>query len=288
MTRSVAARAAVMALTIVGAAGALVFGFLAASDLAAYDAHAYWAANPATAYTLPEGSPDALLYAPPLVILFSAIGAVVPWPVFVYAWTLAESGSIAFMAGPFTLPLILTFPIATEIKLANVHALMGLAIIAGFRWPATWSVLLLTKVTPGVGLLWFAFRREWRSLAIALGVTAAICLPTMVLAPDLWARWIGAILDNHGGPPLVSGLLATPLWARLALAVVVLWWGARRDATWVVPIAATLGLPVLWDHGLAIALASIWLAMHPRWPASARSGAVAPAPVVGQAGVVTQ
>ena len=43
------------------------------------------------------------------------------------------------------------------------------AIVLGFRWPFTWAFVLLTKVTPGVGLLWFAVRREWRSLAIALG-----------------------------------------------------------------------------------------------------------------------
>ncbi len=44
----------------------------------------------------------------------------------------------------------------------------------GFRYPAAWSLILLTKITPGIGLLWFAVRREWRALAIALGATAAI------------------------------------------------------------------------------------------------------------------
>ena len=36
----------------------------------------------------------------------------------------------------------------------------------------SWAFVLLTKVTPGIGLLWFAIRRRWRDLAIALGVTA--------------------------------------------------------------------------------------------------------------------
>jgi hypothetical protein len=79
-----------------------------------------------------------------------------------------------FMAGPFTLPAIMLPPIADEITLGNIHAFMGLAVIAGLRWPGFWAFMLLTKVTPGVGLLWFVFRREWRSLAIAIGVTAAI------------------------------------------------------------------------------------------------------------------
>jgi hypothetical protein len=255
-------RALARVATILGAGVALAFGWFAAQDQFVYDAHAYWAADPATAYTIPEGSPDALLYAPPIVLLMAPLGAI-PWPVFATLWSLAVAGAIAFMAGPFTLPAILTPPIATEITLGNIHAFLGLAVIAGFRWPAAWAFVLLTKVTPGVGLLWFVFRREWRHLAIALGATAVIAVPTLILAPDLWVRWFQAILANAGGPNLASGILATPLVVRLPIAVVLLWWGARRDAPWVVPIAVTLGLPVLWDHGLAIALASIWLAMHP-------------------------
>ena len=260
-----------LAAAIVGAGAALAFGVVAASDQFVYDAHAYWAADPATAYQIPEGSPDALLYAPPVILVFDLFG-LLPWPVFAYAWTLLEAAAIAVMAGPFTLPVILTHPIATEITLGNIHALLGLAVIAGFRWPGVWAAILLTKVTPGVGLLWFAFRREWRNLAIALGVTALIVLPTLVLAPDLWVRWVEALIDSRGSPALASGILATPLWIRLPAAVALLWWGARRNATWVVPIAVTLALPVLWDHGLAIALASIWLALHPAYPRSRRVG----------------
>ena len=44
------------------------------------------------------------------------------------------------------------------------------------RHPAAWAFPLLTKVTTGVGVLWFAFRRDWRSLGIAIGATAVIVL----------------------------------------------------------------------------------------------------------------
>ena len=253
-----------LVLTVFGGALAFALATYAASDAFIYDAHAYWAADTATAYTIAEGSPDALLYTPPVVMVMDLFGAI-PWPVFAYLWTYLVTGAIVFMAGPFTFPLVLTPPIAYEITLGNIHALTGLAVIAGLRWPGFWAWMLLTKVTPGVGLLWFAFRREWRSLAIALGVTALIAVPTLILRPDLWIAWFEALLHAQGGPQLASGIYAVPLLPRLAVAVAILWWGARRDRTWVVPIAVTLGLPVLWDHGLAIALASIWLAMHPRW-----------------------
>ena len=235
----------------------MAFAIAAASDQFVYDAHAYWAVDPATAYLLPEGSPDAMLYAPPVMLLFSLFGAI-PWPVFATAWSVMIAICITFMAGPFTLPVTLTNPIASEITLGNIHALTGVVVIAGFRKPALWAFVLLTKVTPGVGLLWFAFRREWRNLAIALGATAIIVLPTVILTPELWVRWFNALSRAGQSGEFASGIFVVPLWARLPAAVVLLWVGARRDWAWVVPIAVTLGLPVLGTTG---------------WPSpSARSG----------------
>jgi hypothetical protein len=61
-----------------------------------------------------------------------------------------------------------------EIWGGNIEVLVALAVVLGFRWPAAWSFILLTKITPGVGLLWFAVRREWRSLAIVAVATGGI------------------------------------------------------------------------------------------------------------------
>jgi hypothetical protein len=69
--------------------------------------------------------------------------------------------------------LVLAFPpVALELYHGNIHLLLAAAIGLGLRYPWTWAFVLLTKVTPGVGLIWFAVRREWRQLGIALGVTA--------------------------------------------------------------------------------------------------------------------
>ena len=76
----------------------------------------------------------------------------------------------------------------------------------------------------------------------------------MLLRPELWMEWFQALLHAQGGPQLASGIFAVPLVPRLVVAVVLLWWGARATLTWVVPIAVALGLPVLWDHGMAIML----------------------------------
>lgn len=291
--RAVDTQTMLRAAFVIGAGMAIVVAVVAASDQFAYDAHAYWAADPATAYLgQTEGASDTLLYTPPFILLFSAIGHAVAWPQFLVSWSIIEAGAIALMAGPLTLAVLFTPPVAIELTLANIHALMGATVLAGFRWPAAWALILLTKVTPGVGLLWFVFRREWRSLGIALGATAIIALPTMLLFPDLWSRWLAALVANSGGP--IIDRFGVPLPLRLGAAVVILWWGARRDARWVVPIAVTLGLPQLWDHGLVILLASIPLA----WPrlslralfGSAPGGSAPGGSVLadGQTAVVTQ
>ena len=91
------------------------------------------------------------------------------------AWTALLLAAVRFLTGPRLLAAGLLFPFAAmEVAGGNVSLLLAAAIVLGFRWPAAWSIVLLTKITPGIGLLWFAVRREWRSLAIALGATAVI------------------------------------------------------------------------------------------------------------------
>ena len=96
-----------------------------------------------------------------------------PWPMFVAAWTILLLAAVFFLTGPRLLLLGLVLG-AMEIAGGNISLLLTVAIVAGFRYPWTWAFVILTKITPGIGLLWFVLRREWRQLGIALGATAAI------------------------------------------------------------------------------------------------------------------
>ncbi len=97
---------------------------------------------------------------------------------------------------------VLAFPpVALELYYGNVNLLIAAAIALGFRYPAAWSFVLLTKVTPGVGLLWFAVRREWRQLAIALGVTAVIVAASVALDGRLWARMARGVPEGRRRGP---------------------------------------------------------------------------------------
>ena len=130
----------------------------------------------------------------------------------------------------------------------------AVAIVVGFRWPAAWALVLLTKVTPGIGLLWFAVRREWRSLGIALGATARSSPSRTSMMPWAWADWV-SVLTSIAGRNGTWAAVPIPLLVRLPVAVAVVVWGARTDRRWTVPVASMLALPALWYGGLTMLLA---------------------------------
>ena len=111
----------------------------------------------------------------------------------------------------------------------NIDLFIAAAVALGFRYPWTWGFVLLTKVTPGVGLLWFAVRREWRALAIALGVTGAIVAVSLAVNPQLWNEWFTFLGEAEQGRTVEQFQIGLPLWARLAAAAALVVWGARTE-----------------------------------------------------------
>jgi hypothetical protein len=178
-----------------------------------------------------------------------------PWPVFVAAWTAILIGAAWLLTGPdlFWLGLLVG---AMEIAGGNVSLLLTLAIVLGFRWPGTWAFVLLTKITPGIGLLWFVLRREWRPLAIALATTATIVGVSYLLMPGAWRDWIALLVANQGKGGTWAAI-PIPLIVRGPIGVALLVWGAPRNQRWVVPVAAMLALPALWYGSLSMLLGVI-------------------------------
>jgi hypothetical protein len=210
-----------------------------------YDVYAYWSVDLGNLYAGGIGSFTALgafRYSPAVAQLLSLF-EVLPWWIFLWAWTALLIATLTWLGGRWTLYLLAFPPLVLELYAGNINLLLAAAIALGFRYPATWAFVLLTKVTPGVALLWFAFRREWRNLAIALGATGAIVLVSFVLAPALWGQWLAAL---NGLRELSDASLPIPLILRLPIAAAVTWWGARTDRRWAVPVAATIATPILW------------------------------------------
>ena len=235
------------------------------NPFAAYDVHAYWLAGGSDhphAGTIASGFDDSVnlykyRYPPPLAQVF-AILHLLPFPIVAGLWIGLLYAIVLVLGGKWA-PLVLLFPpTLAELYLGNVNLLIALAIVLGFRWPATWSVVFLTKMTPGIGVLWFAFRREWRSFAIALGATAAIAAASFALAPQLWREFFDAMTVQAGAAidvPPAAIQISLPV--RLVLAVLVLAYGARTDRHWLVPVAATIAAPALWWNVFVILVACV-------------------------------
>jgi hypothetical protein len=262
-------RLALTALSLIGLIVAILVAIYYASDGFVYDAHAYWLSD---GYGRASQETDAFSYSPPILFLFQAIRAVMPWELFAYVYSISIALGIWVLAGPFTLFVLFTPHVATEISLGNIHIFLALVTVFGLRWPWLWSFVLLTKVTPGVGLVWFVVRREWRSLWIALGVTALIALPTVVLYPQLWADWIRVVTEAGPG---AGSLLAL----RVGLGAAIVGVGAWRNWPWLVPIGSMLALPILWSlHGLSMLVAVLWYVRKlPLFTGEQPIGAAAPA-----------
>jgi hypothetical protein len=173
------------------------------------------------------------------------------WPAFIAVYLALSVVAVTILGRRWTPILIVAFPpILLEGLNGNIHLFMALAIWAGLRWPAAWAFILLTKVTPGVGLVWFVARREWRNLAIAIGATAAIIAVGVLLAPSLWVEWLRFLVRAAELPTVPTPLPGLPL--RLAISIVVIWYAARTDRAWIVPIGCMIAMPTLWLQSTAL------------------------------------
>ena len=263
--------------------------------LIGYDAHAYYQAaaldDPYRATI--NGGFDAVgglyeyKYPPPLAQILHPIRVLgISWPAFLGAWTILLLVSLAWMGRRWTLLLFLFPPVLGELWLGNLNILIGAAVVVGMRYPASWSFIILTKITPGIGLIWFAVRREWRSLAIALVATVIVVGVSFVLAPWLWSDFIEASKTQVGATVNVPRQAApVPLPLRLVFVAVLVAWAARTDRAWLLPIGVALAVPFLWWNAFAIAVAAVPLYA---WRPSAKTAATepdgAPAPVPAHTG----
>jgi hypothetical protein len=224
-------------------AAATYWWYLTSTGGLPVDVHAYWAADPNNLYVHGPGpADDAYLYAPSFEFLVGWWRGI-PFEAYAAIWRAVLLVMLVWLAGPFTLPVMLTVPVASEINAANIQIPLALAVVLGFRWSAAWAFVLLTKVSPGIGLIWFVFRREWRNLAIAIGVTIAIAAVSFLLMPRAWFEYV-TLLTSHPAPSVAPYYL--PLWTRLPVALAFVVIGSWRGWKWAIVVGATLALPVYW------------------------------------------
>jgi glycosyl transferase family 87 len=216
------------------------------------DARAYWRVDIAHPYASSGvGEHSTYLYSPAFAQFLSPLYGL-PFEAFFVLWTIASIAILYWLVRPWPWALlILLLPWTYELFVGQVHLFIAAAIVLGFRWPSLWAFSILTKVTPGIGLLWFLVRREWRPLAIALGTTGVIAAVSFALAPTAWFDWYAFLRGSTG-----SGEL---LYLRLAAAAAIVVVGALTGRRWAIPVAVWLALPVVWIESWVILLAIIRL-----------------------------
>lgn len=219
------------------------------------DARAYWNVDLVHPYAAGVvGDTSAYLYSPAFAQALAPL-ANLPFPTFYVLWALASYLALAWLVRPYPWAvLILALPVTAELMTGQVHIFIALAIVLGFQRPGLWALPILTKITPGIGLLWFLVRREWRHLFEAGAVTAAIVAVSFLLSPTAWFDWYDFLRANSGS---TEGFLIP----RIAIGAALLAFGALTDRRWVVPVVVWFTLPHVWASSWVILLACIRL-----WP----------------------
>lgn len=228
------------------------------------DLHAYWATRDGISYA--GSNPfliGAYLYAPAFAQLIGPLTAL-PWPVFAATWTLLSVLVYAWLVGRWAIPVLFSIAVGLELYLGQIDILLAAAIVVGFRYPVAWAFPLLTKVAPGVGLLWFLVRREWRNLALAIAATVGIAAISAIFAPEAWRGWTDLLRRSVEERQTIDGAyLFIPIWLRLPAAAAIIVWGARTDRYWTVPVGVLLAMPILWINVFTLLIAVIPLRDEP-------------------------
>jgi hypothetical protein len=184
-------------------------------------------------------------YALPTTVLALAPFTVLPESVFVPFWVGAQVVAAAFVVHRLRLAWWwLAFPPLVKGVLVGNPSLVVLALALAAH-PLLNSIAALLKVYMGIPLLG---ERRWRAIGLALGLGAV----TLVLAPGLWADFIGGaaarndrlLVEANGG---YSGFRDPLLFAGASLAIMMI---ARKDlrvACWLAPIALWPGSQFHWS-----------------------------------------
>lgn len=244
-----------------------------------FDLHAYWITRDGVDYANQHAGPaGTYLYSPAFAQLIRPL-TILPLPLFAAIWTSIGAALLIWLTGRRVLLIALLPPVLITLVQGQLDIAFAVVAFLGLRWPALWALPLLTKITPGIGIVWFLVRREWRPLVIALGFTLGVMAVSFVLDQGGWASWAALLLraEFPSDPQLVY--LAVPLTVRLPIALILIAWGAHTDRRWTIPVSMTLAMPIVWANSVTILVALVPLLMPERKPIGA--GALEAAPSGG-------
>ena len=159
--------AAYWVITIIGAIwcflivyGVVGYGLCGNTGTVPCDAYSYWAVDD-TPYTWETNLE--YRYSPAFLWIIRPFQPF-PFEVFLGIWLAAHIAALIYLrAGWF----LIVPGLNDDVLRGNISTFVALfAVLAIQRSAAWWAPVLLTKITPAVGIVWHIVRREWRSLGI--------------------------------------------------------------------------------------------------------------------------
>jgi len=212
-----------------------------------FDVQGFWSVDLDQPYSRITSLTDfyAFRYAPPFVLLFAPL-RLLPLEVVMVGWAVLQLVALWSINRRWFLALVLFPPVWVDLNAGNVNIFLAAMIVAGWRYPGAWVFGLLSKITPGVGIVWFAVRRDWRALAWIAGVTAGVVAASLLVqGPGIWGDWF-ASLQRMSTMPIAPGALPIPVVPRVIAAALLVAWGGLTDRQWTVPVAVSIAMPSLW------------------------------------------
>jgi len=207
---------------------------------------------------------------PPTIAQAFSLVRWLPWPVALVTWQLVLWTALWYATRPFTLPVVVAgyLGLALDIPLlaapigvvliGNAGMLLTAGAVATVRDPRAVAIPVLTKVGPGIALLWHA-PRQWGP---GLAVSGIVLASSVAYTPSAWPEWIAFVAANVGQSPI--GELAIPFAVRAPVGAAIVLLARRRQTPWLVPIGAGLAIPA--DYGLS--WVTVWVGALGLWARS--------------------
>ena len=223
------------------------------------DARTYYTVDLSDAYassTLNEGG---FVYSPAFALVAQPLQGL-SFEIFARLILIGSAVALGFMVTPWMAALLVLVQapgVSGELAVGNIDLVIGALLVLVWRRPWLWSAILLTKVTPGVGLVWYATRREWRPLALATVATLVVVLISLPFTAQAWPEWFGVLTGQN--VRVADAQVMIPFAARALLGIGIVAFAGSTDRLWLIPIAAAISVPIPNAPHWTMALASIRL-----------------------------
>ncbi len=151
------------------------------------EAISYWGPRLAHPYAQANWTTTgAYVYSPAFLQLLSPLRAL-PWVAFLGVWTAMLLLAVRYLTGPrlFVMGAVLAM---AEIAGGNISLLLAVAIVGRLPLARRLGTDPPDQGDAGSRLLWFAVRKEWRNLGIALAATARRDRRLAAIMPGAWAE----------------------------------------------------------------------------------------------------